>query len=107
MGRVVAEYYDPRSHGLLEPCDDVKWDLAHVKKATIVFAYIEKDNPTALGAASEITAAAMRGKFVILVDEKSPTDVTFRKYFKFLRVQADVVFDTFEEGVEFLERFVG
>ena len=94
-----AEYFDPRSHGLKNPFDYVAWDMRHVGMSTIVFAYVEAENPTALGLAAEVAAGSVEGKLIILVDEKSATDEKFARYFTFIRVLAHEVYDNLEDGI--------
>jgi nucleoside 2-deoxyribosyltransferase len=63
-------FIDPRSHGLSDPADYTKWDLAGVLDSDGVIAYISKNNPSGVGAALEIGFALDRGTPVLLVCEK-------------------------------------
>jgi len=99
------EYFDPRSHKLASPIQYTTWDMHHVLSADILFGYMEKDNPSGYGLATEVGYAKGSGKTVILVDEKSPTNSKFLQHFAIVRATADIVFDTLEEGIEFLRKF--
>jgi nucleoside 2-deoxyribosyltransferase len=101
-----VEFYDPRSHELQSPNQYAIWDTHHVRRADILFAYMEKDNPSGYGLAIEIGYARSLGKTVILVDERSQVDEQFRRYFAIVREMSDVVLDSLEEGIALLKRFV-
>jgi len=100
-----VEYFDPRSHELRNSTQYSMWDTYHVKRANILFGYMEKDNPSGYGLATEIGYARGLGKMVILVDEKSRDDKQFSKYFALVREASDIVFDSLEEGIAFLKKF--
>ena len=97
--------FDPRNHQLENPEQYTIWDLYHVKNCDIVFAYIEQDNPSGYGAALEIGYAKALGKTIILVDEKSISDESFKRQYELIRKTADIVFYSLEEGIQFLESF--
>lgn len=65
----VAVFFDPRAHGLTESRDYVKRDLSHVRKADIIFAFLEKSNPSGFGLAVELGFAHALSKRIILIDE--------------------------------------
>jgi len=83
------EYYDPRTHLLALPEHYKVWDLNHVKQSDIVFAVMDKDNPSGYGMVLEIGYAKGLGKMVIVVDEKSGSNEAFRKYFAIVKETAD------------------
>lgn len=98
-------FFNPRDHKLNKPDQFSTWDLHHVKSADIIFAYFESDNPSGIGMTLEIGYARGLNKTIILVDEKSPSDSFFANKFRIVRNSADVVLDSLEEGLAFLERF--
>lgn len=99
------EFCDPRSHGLHSPRQYTVWDMYHIKRSDILFGYMEKDNPSGYGLATEIGYAKGLGKTVILVDERSPVDEKFMKYFVIVREASDVVLESLEDGIALLKRF--
>lgn len=90
----IAVFLDPRSHGLKEPHAYVRRDLALVRKADIVFACLERSNPSGFGLAVEIGFAHALGKKVILVDEIRD------RYTRFCDEVADFNEATLQAGVE-------
>ena len=72
-------YFDPRGHGLVDPKEYTKWDLEHVDKADIVFAFMGIDNPSGFGMCLEIGYAHAKGIPIIFVDE------TNNKYFAIVK----------------------
>ena len=99
------EFFDPRRHGLSDPHEYTIWDLEHVRQCDIVFAYMESTNPSGIGLTLEIGYAKALNKTIILVDEKSCVDSEFEKRFRIVRCSADIVFNTLEDGIEFLKSF--
>lgn len=98
-------FFNPRNHELLQPSLYTTWDLHFVKKADIIFAYMEKDHPSGYGLTLEIGYAKALNKTIILVDNKSTTDKEFAGYFKMVRESASIVFDEIQSAVDFLKRF--
>lgn len=99
-------FFNPTKHNLeLDSKLYTNWDLFHVSKSDIIFAFMENDNPSGLGLSLEIGYAKGLGKTIILVDEKSPMDKKFAKYFEIVHHSSDVVFDNLEKGLSFLKRF--
>ena len=80
------------------------WDLHYIKNCDIVFAYMERTNPSGIGLACEIGYAYGIGKTVITVLEK---DNQFHedRYMSFIEKVSHIVFETFEEGLEYLKNF--
>lgn len=100
-------YFDP----LNDKCEDkmgVKeygaWDLHYIKKCDIVFAYMEKDNPSGIGLSGELGFAKALGKTIILCLEKSE-DEKRNKSLSFMKVFADVIFDNFNEAIKYLKNY--
>lgn len=78
-----ALYFDPRSHQLRQARDYVQRDLAFIQTADIVFAYLEKSNPSGFGLAVELGFARALGKRIIFVNE------TKNRYTRFMDEVAD------------------
>lgn len=92
-----ATFIDPVEHGFVEPEEYTPWDLAGVRECDVVFAYLEKSNPSGLGMMLEIGYGKGLSKFVIFVDEKN------ERYTQIGRIAADVVYDSLRSGVEMLK----
>lgn len=98
---VDATFFDPVDHRLDNLEEFGTWDLHHVQQADIVFTYIERDNPSCIGAAIETGFAAGKDTTVILVLE--PEHEHFEdRYLDFFRKVADVTYDTLKEGIDYL-----
>lgn len=97
-------YIDPSKHGLTDPMRYTEWDLQAIRRSDLVFAYLEATNPAGYALALEVGYAKGLGKTVILVDEKSARDEQGGRYLQMVRAAADATFDSFDEGVAFLER---
>jgi len=96
-------FYNPMDHQLGDAYHLYgPWDVAHVDACDILFLYHEKTNP---GFACTMEAAYAKGKhkFVIGVIEKGNTKLPDR-YIKFVENFCDVVFDSLEDGIEYLKR---
>jgi hypothetical protein len=96
-------FYDPRETELTSPAEYRGWNLFWLSRATIVFAYMERDNPSGYGLALEIGYAKAQGKFVILVDERSSHDGGFSDRFALAHAVADVSFADLQQGIEYLK----
>jgi hypothetical protein len=101
----LIEFFDPSKHGLTDSKEYTVWDLFYTKNCDILFAYMEESNPTGFGLMLEIGYAKALGKTIILVDEKSKKDENFARSFKIVRESATIVFETLDEGIEFLKSF--
>jgi len=99
------DYFDPRSHGLKAKTEYTAWDLEAVRRSDCVFAYLEVANPGGYALALEIGFAKALGKFVILVDEKSPADEQAARYLEMLTETSEVACKTLQEGIKFLEQY--
>lgn len=81
-----------------------KWDLHFIKSSDIVFVYVEKTNPSCIGLSCEAGYAKGLGKTVITVLE-SNNEYIKDNYLSFLTQVSDIVFETLEDGVNYLKSF--
>lgn len=100
-------FCDPRETGLTSPSEYKAWNLFWLSKSAVLFAYMERDNPSGYGLALEIGHARAEGKFVILVDERSAHDKTFADQFAWVHEVADVSFDDLRQGISYLSILMG
>src|SRR5687767_4074591 len=84
-------YIDPTQHKLEDAIGYTFWDLAAVESCDLVFAYMEKDNPSGVGMVLEIGYALGLGKKVIFVDEQN------NKYFAIVRESVSALYDTLDK----------
>lgn len=77
------------------------WDMHHIAKSDLVFAYAERTNPSCIGLAVEIGYACGLGKTVILVLEDNHETIEDR-YLLFLTKAASITFSDFDKAVEYL-----
>lgn len=78
-----------------------EWDKNAIRDSDIVFAYMERTNPSGFGLSAEIGYANSLGKTVVLVLEKGHT-IHKDRHLEFLTCFADYVFDSLPDGVKFL-----
>ena len=81
------------------------WDIHHIKQSDIVFVYVEATNTSCIGLSVEAGYAKGLGKTVITVLETNHETIP-DYYLSFIRLVSDVVFDTLDEGIEYLRLFV-
>ena len=98
-------FFNPRLHKLDTVKEYTLWDLHYVSKCDLLFAYMQKDNPSGYGLTLEIGYARGLNLPVILVDERSRYDKDFSNSFKFIRESSSIVFDNFHDGLELLKNF--
>jgi nucleoside 2-deoxyribosyltransferase len=98
-------FFNPRGHGLDNPVDYTTWDIHFVKECDILFAYMEKSNPSGYGLAFEAGLALGLNKTIILVDERSTSEPSFANYFNIVRHASNSHFTTLEDGINYLQRF--
>ncbi|MBS1572551.1 MAG: hypothetical protein JST62_09180 [Bacteroidetes bacterium] len=98
-------FFNPREHGLEHSDFYTTWDIHFVKECDILFAYMEKTNPSGYGLAFELGVAYSLNKTIILVDEKSSEETTFARYFKILYKPSGVVLSSLSEGIDYLKKF--
>jgi hypothetical protein len=87
-------YFDPCTHGLEKPSLYTAWDVTAVKGCDIILGYMEKDNPSGLGLATEIGIAHGLDKYIIIIDEKHD------RYFQFAGQLADELYHDFDIFIE-------
>lgn len=96
------EYLSPTSHGLADPRLYKAWDLLAIRTADVFFGYFAADNPSGFGLAVELGYARALGKLTIYADEKTAAAPEIARYLAFLRVTADLTFDSLPEAIDFL-----
>ena len=104
---VDADFYNPRSKEIdrvLTLTEFGSWDLHYIKKCDIVFAYMEKDNPSGIGMAVEMGYAKGLNKTVILCLEQNNNHIKDR-YLDFMRKVSDVVYDNLEDAIKYLSLY--
>ena len=97
--------FNPKEHNLEKPDQYWTWDIHFIRQCDIVFAFMDRKNPSGYGLALEVGAAYAYEKVIILVDEKSPRHPRFRKYYKIVHSCAHVVLPTLQKGISYLQRF--
>lgn len=80
-----------------------EWDKKGIEECDIVFAYMERTNPSGFGLSCEIGYAHALKKKVILVLEKNH-NIHPDKSLMFLTCFSDFVFDNFDDGIGLLKR---
>ena len=104
VGNKGFAFYNPREHSLTDSKQYTFWDLFYVNQCDILFAYMQKDNPSGIGLTLEVGYAKALNKSIILVDEKSKNDSDFANRFRIVRESATIVFDDLRQGINFLEK---
>ena len=94
--------FNPRAHQLDNSKEYTNWDMFHVGKCDVLFAYMQAANPSGIGLSLEVGYAKALNKLIILVDEKSDADITFSKYFALVRENASIIFNSLEDGIAYL-----
>jgi nucleoside 2-deoxyribosyltransferase len=98
-------FFNPREHMLVDSTEYTYWDIHFIRQCDIIFAYLEKTNPSGLGLIFEIGIAYGLNKTIILVDEKSGEDELFKKYFNIVKHASSSVTTSFEAALKYLESF--
>ncbi|NLD48614.1 MAG: hypothetical protein GX660_15740 [Clostridiaceae bacterium] len=96
------EFFDPKSKPDKHWSEYGTWDVHYIKQCDILFAYMDKNNPSGYGLAAEMGYAKALNKTVIFVLEPGHEK---DRYFQFLKQFADVVFESLDEGIEYLKTF--
>jgi hypothetical protein len=91
---------DPCAHGILDPLEYTRWDLAAVRDSDILLANMEASNPGGYALALEIGFAKALGKSIYLVDQIADPSVSH--YFEMVRQCCDRVFNTLEDAIEYI-----
>jgi len=99
---VPMHFFDPKLKPDKHWSEYGTWDVHYIKQCDIVFAYMEKTNPSGYGLSAELGYAKALNKTVIFVLERGHEK---DRYFQFLKQFADVVYETLDEGIEFLKTF--
>lgn len=68
--RPDAEISDPREHKLHDPARYTKWNLDSIADCSLIFAYMEYDNPGMANLAFELGFGHALGKKIVLINEK-------------------------------------
>ena len=103
IGGTGYVFYNPREHNLSHSREYTIWDLLYVKNCDVVFAYMQKDNPSGYGLTLEIGYATALGKPIVLIDERSDDDEKFKRYFEIVRESSSIVFNNLSDGIKFLK----
>lgn len=104
---VDAEFYNPRTKEVdktLTLEEFGTWDLHHIKKCEIVFAYMEKTNPSGIGMSVEMGYAKALGKTVILCLEEGNERIK-DGYLQFMKKVADITFTDVDEAINYLKLY--
>lgn len=94
------ELLDPGAHGIEDPVEYTRWDLAAVRDSEIVLANMEASNPGGYSLALEVGFAKALGKSIYLVDQIEDPSVS--RYFEMVRQCSDRVFQTLDEAIEYI-----
>lgn len=100
-------YFDPRVKEMKKKPtleEYGTWDLHYIKMCDLVFAYMERTNPSGVGMACELGFAYGIGKTVILVLENA-NGFQNDRYLQFMKKVSNITFDNFDEGLAFLSSF--
>jgi nucleoside 2-deoxyribosyltransferase len=97
------EFFDPKLKPDKHWSEYGTWDIHFVKQCDISFAYLSKDNPSGYGLSAEIGYAKALNKTVILIIEPGHEKA---KHFEFLKTFADVIYESLDEGIEYLKTFL-
>jgi len=104
MREADAEYYNPREKEITKTLtleEYGTWDLHHIKQCDLVFAYMEKDNPSGIGMSVEMGYAKGLGKTIILCLEQENQFIK-PGYLSFMEKVADVVYTDLESAIKYL-----
>lgn len=104
---VDAEFYNPRTKEVdkvLTLKEFGTWDLHHIKKCEIVFAYMERTNPSGIGMSVEMGYAKALGKTVILCLEEGNERIK-DGYLQFMKKVADITFTDIDEAINYLKLY--
>ena len=80
------------------------WDLHYIKQCDLVFAYMERTNPSGIGLGCEIGFAFGIGKTVITVLEPDNEHMK-DAYLQFIKKVSHLCFDNLEQGINYLRNF--
>lgn len=80
------------------------WDLHYIKQCDLVFAYMEKTNPSGIGLSCEIGFAYGIGKTVITCLEPNNEHIK-DVYLQFIKKVSHIVYDDLDSAVKYLKNF--
>lgn len=98
-------FFNPGEHLLERKAEYTAWDIHYVKECDILFAYMERDNPSGYGLTLEVGIARALDKTIILVDERSEDHDFFAMKFRIVRQSSSIVFEKLEDGLNMLQSF--
>ncbi|WP_081489117.1 MULTISPECIES: nucleoside 2-deoxyribosyltransferase [Pseudomonas] len=96
------ELLDPGAHGIDDPIEYTRWDLAAVRNSEIILANMEASNPAGYALALEVGYANALGKKIYLVDQIE--DPSVKRYFEMVRQCSTRVFSDLDEAIEYIAR---
>lgn len=91
------EFFDPSTHGLENEKEYTAWDLAHIRKAQTVLAYMNADNPSGYGLCTEVGYAHAIGKHIVFVDD---CGAQRSRYFGMVRSMAHEIYGCLEDAIK-------
>jgi len=94
------EYLDPRNHGLTDEKMYTQWDLAAIREADIIFAYLQADNPAGHNMAFELGFAHALGKPILFVNESQK----FERFVGMLRAVSQAYFNNFDDALAYFSK---
>lgn len=97
----VHTFFYPKKHGLKDPKNYTRWDLGMISNSSLVFAYMDRENPSGVGLALEVGFAKGIKVPVVFVCEK---EVQHYRYFEIVRHASDFCFDELHQGIEFVQK---
>lgn len=105
--QVDADFFNPRTKEVdkvLTLQEFGTWDLHFIKSCDIVFAYMEKTNPSGIGMSVEIGYAKALNKTVILCLEENNEHIK-EGYLQFMKKVSDIVFTDIDQAINYLKLF--
>ena len=103
------EFYDPKEKEFkngerlhMDLQEYGSWDLHHIRKCDVVFVYLEKTNPSCIGAVIEAGYAYGIGKTVITVLEENHETIEDR-YLQFIKKVSHITYKELRDGIEYLK----
>ena len=102
-----VKYFDPSKKELdksLTLSEFGTWDLHFIKECNIVFAYMEKTNPSGIGMAVEIGYAKALGKTVILCIEQNNETIK-PHHLDFMKKVSDIFYENIDDAINYLRLF--
>ena len=74
------------------------WDLHHIRMCDVVFVYLERTNPSCIGAVIEAGYAKGLGKTVVTVLEKQHEFIEDR-YLEFIKKVSDITYENLNDVI--------